>query len=245
MAEARPGGGTRLTGLFATGTVSAWPLPAPAGGARVHLVSRAAGPLGGDRTRLDVRVGSGARLAVTSAAAAVALPGPDGQWSTAHVHAHVATGGTLWWQPQPLVLTARALHRSAAHVAVDDGGVVVWWEELVLGRSGEAPGSLTARLTVDHAGQPLVRHDLRAGPAWPGWDSCAALGPYRIHVTVCAAGVTPRCHDAMPALSPTAAVLACDGPGLLVTASGDDLRAARRLAATGLDAAGHAIVFDW
>ncbi|MGH8934468.1 MAG: urease accessory protein UreD [Egibacteraceae bacterium] len=239
VAEAGAGGVTRLSRLFATGTISLWPLPGRAGGARVHLVSRAAGPIGGDAVRVDVEVGPRARLTVTSAAAAIALPGPDGAWSAGEVHASVAKGGFLCWRPQPLLVTAGAAHRSAAHVDVEDGGVALWWEELVLGRTGEAPGRLTARLSVDYAATPLTRHEVRVTP---GWDSYARLGPYRAHVTACAAGVTPRWRDgATPVLSGTAAVLACDGPGLLVTAAGDDLAAARRLAAAGFDAAGAAV----
>lgn len=232
VAEVGAGGATRLTRLFATGTASLWPLPAPAGRARVHLVNRAAGPIGGDATRLDIEVGRGASLAITSAEAAIALPGPDGAWSASEVHAHVAAGGFLCWRPQPLLVTAGAAHRGVAYLEVDDGGTALWWEELVLGRTGEAPGSLVARLTVDHAGTPLVRHELRVGP---GWDSYARLGPYRAHVTACAAGVTPDPRDgATPLLSATAAILACDGPGLLVTAAGDDLATARRLATSGI-----------
>lgn len=205
----------------------------------MHLVGRAAGPLGGDRAYVEVEVGPGARLAVTSAAAAVALAGVDGAWSAMQAHARIAAGGVLCWCPEPLLLTARAAHRSVTQVTGDDGGSMVWWQELVLGRTGEAPGSLVSRLAVDYAGVPLVRHELRVGPEWPGWDSHAALGPYRIHIMVCAAGAAPCWRDgSAPALSDTAAALACEGPGLLVTAAGDDLAAVRGLATTGLTAAG-------
>ncbi len=221
------------------GTISLWPLPARAGGARAHLVSRAAGPIGGDSLRVDIEVGPGASVTVTSAAAALALPGTGGAWSTGEVRASVAKGGFLCWRPQPLLVTEGARHRGAAHVEVEDGGVALWWDELVLGRTGEAPGRLTSRLSVDYSAAPLVRHDVRVGP---GWDSYARLGPYRAHVTACAAGVSPCWRDgASPVLSDTAAVLACDGPGLLVTAAGDDLAASRRLAAAGLTAAGLAL----
>ena len=44
----------------------------------VYLVGGAAGPLGGDDLCLSVEVGTGDRLRLRTAAASVALPGPDG-----------------------------------------------------------------------------------------------------------------------------------------------------------------------
>jgi len=46
------------------------------GEVEVHLVGGAAGPLGGDRLRVEVTVGPGARLCVRTVAASLALPGP-------------------------------------------------------------------------------------------------------------------------------------------------------------------------
>ena len=45
----------------------------------VYLVGGAAGPIGGDSLELRIDVRAGAALRVRTAAAAVALPGPDGR----------------------------------------------------------------------------------------------------------------------------------------------------------------------
>lgn len=68
-------GGTALPELAGDGPLALRRIRAGAGEARVCLVGAMAGPLGGDRLRLDVRVEAGAALSVTSAAATLALPG--------------------------------------------------------------------------------------------------------------------------------------------------------------------------
>jgi urease accessory protein len=47
----------------------------------------------------------------------------------------------------------------------------------VLGRHGEEPGSLLARLSVERQGAPLLRNDLAVGPRWPGSLGPAGVGP--------------------------------------------------------------------
>ncbi|GAA3355652.1 hypothetical protein GCM10017744_019040 [Streptomyces antimycoticus] len=56
-------------------------------------------------------------------------------------------------------------------------------EEQILGRTGESPGHLTARLTVHRAGRPLLDQELSygpgPGPGALGWDGGAVLGGHR------------------------------------------------------------------
>jgi urease accessory protein len=63
-----------------------------------------------------------------------------------------------------------------------------WSEALVLGRSGEEPGSLTSVLRVERAGTVLHHTELRIGADAPGWDGPAGLAGARAVVTEIAVG---------------------------------------------------------
>lgn len=158
----------------------------------LHLVGSAAGPLGGDDVHLQMAVGEGATLTVRSVAAQVALPGPHPGPSLARMTATVAAGGRLRWLPQPLVLAASCDHRVEVTLTLEAGASVVWREEVVLGRSGEATGSLLQRLRVDRAGSPLLRNDLALGPAWPASRGPAGCGSARVFGTLLVVGAGAR-----------------------------------------------------
>lgn len=200
----------------------------PDGAAWVHLVGGAAGPLGGDRLRLEIEVGAGAVLRLRSAAAAVALPGRNGGASTLDILATVAAGGLLDVAPEPLVAAAGARHTTRVRVDLAEGAGLRWRDELVCGRYGEEPGQARTELSVRHAGRPLLAHALAIGPGAPGWDSPAVLGPARAAATVFYAG-TEAAHAPAPGAATDIAVAALAGPGVLVTAVGRDALALGRL----------------
>lgn len=131
-------------------------VPAAAGWARVVLVQTLAGPLAGDRVELDVTIGPGAALEVSSTAATLALP----MDAPAHLEVRVrlGTGARLVWLPEPLVLAAGADVCSSTLIELAPGAAALWRELVVLGRYGESPGSLTARLRAELDGAPLL-HD--------------------------------------------------------------------------------------
>ena len=184
------------------------------------VVASAFGPLGGDRTRLDVAVGQDARLAVGSAAAQVAQPGVRDPVSHAEVRLRADAGACLRWQPEPLVVTEGAEHRLRLEVDVDPSATVVVAETTVLGRTAGRPGRYRSSWRVRCAGRPLLSCDLDVGPGAPaGWDGPAVLAGARVLVTALVTG---------PALPPEAvpdgggAVLRLAGPGLLLTWLGAD-----------------------
>ncbi len=219
VAERASGGsGTRLRRLS-----SSPPLALRAAAGSVWLVGTAAGPLGGDRLRLRVEVGAGAALTVRSTAATVVLGGD----STLEVEVDVGPGGRLRWLPEPTVATARCRHRSSAVVRLDSGASLVWREELVAGRHGEAPGPFTSRLEVERDGRPLLRQELRVGEGAPGWSGPAVLGGAK------AAGVVVVVEPAAGALPSTpakqgAAVMALAGGGVVVSATAPGAASLRR-----------------
>jgi urease accessory protein len=139
----------------------------------VYLVGSAAGPLGGDRLHIDVRVEAGASLVIRSAAATIALPGVTGAPSHLELDLSVAADATLWWLPEPLLLVDGCDHRARVQVNLDVDARLVMRDEVVLGRHDEPSGSLWQRTRVDRAGEPILRNDQYFGPRWPGADGPA------------------------------------------------------------------------
>jgi len=191
----------------------------------VHLVGGAAGPLRGDELRLDVEVGPGARLAMRSVAAQLALPGrPGAPPSRLEIHATVAAGASLRWLPEPLIAAAGCHHLAITHVSVAAGGALLWRDDLVCGRHGEASGDVRADVTIRYSGSTLYRHELAVGPGAPGWSGAAVLGGGRAVGSLILAG--PDLPD--PALlGGDAALMPLAGPGMLATAVGADIRQVR------------------
>ncbi len=152
----------------------------------VQLVGSAAGPLGGDELTLDVHVRPGAALVLRSVAAMMAMPGRSGEPSRFDLDVRVDAGATLVWNPQPTIAVAGCDHHTCTRVRLGPGAGVLWREELVLGRFGEASGSLRQRLDVElldaggaGTGVPLVRTEVVVGPRYPGSEGPAGTGGAR------------------------------------------------------------------
>ena len=126
----------------------------------VYLVGGAAGPLGGDILELRIKVRAGAALRLRTAAAAVALPGRNGQESVLSVTISVAAGGRLEYLPEPTIAADGARHRTDIRVDLAAGAALVLRDEVILGRHGERGGACRTRLRADLAGVPLLRHEL-------------------------------------------------------------------------------------
>jgi urease accessory protein len=158
----------------------------------LYLVGTTAGPIGGDRTRLNLDVGDGAELVVRSAAAQILLPGPQLGPSTATVVVSVGRGARLRWEPEPVIAVRRADHRMATELVVGEDADVVWREEIVLGRAGEESGSVQVRFRVTYQGRPLLHNEVVVGPGWPGADGPAGVGAARVLGTVLLVGAPAR-----------------------------------------------------
>jgi urease accessory protein len=199
------------------------------GEVEVHLVGGAAGPLGGDRLRIEVTVGPGAHLCVRTVAASLALPGPHGAQSTLDVHATVAAGGSLRWLPEPLIAARGCDHVSRSLVDLALDASLTWREEVVCGRHGEEPGDALLESTVRHAGRTLIRQDVAVGPRAAGWAGPAILGGGRATGTLLV--VDPLWTEKPPEaalLGPGAARMPlAGGPAALAQAVGGDLREVR------------------
>ncbi|WP_328460089.1 urease accessory protein UreD [Actinoplanes sp. NBC_00393] len=224
VAEADGRGGTRLAVLKGESPLLLRRTgPRDAGRMTVHLVSGGAGPLRGDELDLDIEVAAGAWLEIRSVAASLALPGRAGlPASRLTVTARVAAGATLRYQPEPLIAAAGCDHVAVTRVDVDEGGILLWRDDLVCGRHAEPSGDVVADTTIRYAGSTLYRHELAVGPRAPGWSGAAVLGGGRAVGTVVAAGPGVSASASVPA--PDAAVMPLAGPGVLVTVVGADSR---------------------
>jgi urease accessory protein len=205
--------------------------------AQVTIVGAMSAPLGGDRLRLTAVVEPGAALRVTSAAATLALPGRvPGEPATYDTALTVGDGAELRWLPEPLISVRGSVLRMTTRVDLAATARLTLREQQVLGRTGEEPGRLTARLVVRHAGRPLLDQQLDCGPGAPGWDGGAVLGGHRAVGQLLV--VDPEFAD-KPAtaavLGETAAVTPLAGPAALVTAVAPDGLALGRLLDQGAD----------
>lgn len=141
-------------------------------GATLWLVGSGASPVGEDHIRVRVEVGPGCSVAVRSVAATVvyAARGSGTRWDT---EIHVADGASLDWQPEPVILTKRACHQATTTVHASSGADVTLDEVLVLGRAGEATGTLRSTLAVRVDDAPVLLTSIDT--SLPGWSGPAGV----------------------------------------------------------------------
>ena len=153
------------------------------GDASVHLVATAFGPLGGDDAEIRLVVEEGARLSVRSVAAAVVLPARGASPPSRQVvRAEVA--GVLDLAPEPTVVTSRAVHLGELRAELAESGELTANEQVLLGRTGEAPGRWTGTTRIEQAGRPLLHTTVGLGPGAPAWSPPVAPRAYvsTVHV---------------------------------------------------------------
>jgi urease accessory protein len=132
------------------------------------IVNTAGGMAGGDRFDLDITVGSGAKLTITTAAAEKIYRslGPD---TEIRVKLDIGSAGTLGWLPQETILFDQIrLHRSIEADLAPDASLLLA-EGVVFGRSamGEtlAHGHFFDRWRVRRAGALIFAESLRLDDA--------------------------------------------------------------------------------
>jgi urease accessory protein len=193
------------------------------GPARVHMVASAAGPLGGDRLRLDIDVAAGTVLEVESIASTLVLPG-EGR-SSMTVTARVGERAVLRFAPEPTVVAAGCDHETTVRLDLAPGASVLWREEIVFGRHGESPGRCRARFDATAGTTPLLRQELVIGD--PAAQGPAVYGTARcVGSTLLVAGALAT-EGARVVLGDGVAVLPLAAGGALVTALAPDATALR------------------
>ncbi len=193
------------------------------GWAAVVLVSSVGGPLAGDRVSIEIEIGAGACLALSSAAATIAYPSggrPRGRGagiesrSLQALRCTIAPGGRLDWRQAELVLAAGARHESAVELELGDGAAALVEETVIRGRHDEPGGSLAASLRCDLDARPLLRESVVIESGDPITDSVVVLAGARVYGSVSLLGLRAASDDP--------AELALARPGCLLRALGDD-----------------------
>ncbi|MEV7198228.1 urease accessory protein UreD [Streptomyces sp. NPDC093510] len=223
-------GGTALPVLDGDGPLALRRTRSTGHAARVTLVGAMSGPLGGDHLTVEAAAHQGAALHIASAAATLALPGQTEATARYDVRLTVADGAELHWMPEQLISVCGSDLRVTTRAELAPGARLVLREEQVLGRTGEAPGRLTSRLTVRRAGQLLLDQELSCGPGAPGgWDGPAVLAGHRAVGQLVV--VRPEYDRTKPQPAPLgewSALTPLAGPGVLVTTVAPDALLVRK-----------------
>lgn len=226
-------GGTALPALDGAGPLALRRTTGEGTAAHVMVVGSMAAPLGGDRLAIHARVGAGAELCVTSAAATISLPGRPAGPAHYDLDLTVDEDARLDWLPEPVVAATGSHLIMTTRITLAPGARLRYREEQVLGRHHDwarqaPPGRLTSRLTVRQAGRLILDQQTDLGPGAPGWDGPAALADHRTAGQLLSVGL-----PAEPPTAPADAVLlTLPGTGAtLLTALAPDALTLRRLLA--------------
>jgi urease accessory protein len=195
-------------------------------GATLWLVGSGASPVGEDHIRVRVDVGPGVNVAVRSVAATLVYAGRGAgtRWDT---DLHVADGASVDWRPEPVILTERARHEAVTTVHAAAGADVRLDEVLVLGRAGEATGSLRSSLDVQVDDVPVLLTSIDT--SLRGWSGPAGVdgAPVVAHRLRLGGGETPAETPVVPG-APARATLLQPAPGCrLAVATSADVADAR------------------
>jgi len=129
------GGGSRRGRVYEDGALRVrFPNGMTGGALDAVIVNPAGGMTGGDRFGIDIAVGAGARLTVTTAAAEKVYRslGPD---TEIDVKFDVGPGGALAWLPQETILFDRARLRRTIDVELAPDADLMVAEAVIFGRS--------------------------------------------------------------------------------------------------------------
>lgn len=204
--------------------------------ARVSLVSGAAGPLGGDDFELNVCVGKGSTLLLNEISATLLLPGPRGGRSRMRVNINVEAGSSFVWMAEPVIAAHGCDHIHEINIDLAPSARMLMRDQLLLGRHNEPPGNFIQSLRVRRGGQTLFCQQLNIGPAALGWRSPAVIGAHKCVGTVLV--IDPRwCRESPPThlLAPHAALLALEGPGVMISALATDSWTLSKLLGQGIN----------
>ncbi|MFI0349319.1 urease accessory protein UreD [Actinomadura sp. 9N407] len=199
----------------------------------VHLAAGGAGPLGGDRLRLEVDVGAGSTLLFGEVSPTLLLPGPRGEESRFDIRVRIGAGATLAWLPELVIAAHGCRHITDIRVTLERGARLVLREEILFGRHGETPGSHRQRVRIVTDEGPLYDQELGTGPSAPGWDGPAVTAGHRTAGTLLLVDPDRPTYTGLPI--PDTAFMELHGNGVLCTALAPDTTALRHRLDAALD----------
>jgi urease accessory protein len=138
------------------------------------LLRSQAGPLAGDRDRVEIVVESGT-LDVEPVAATIALPGSAR--TVLELDIEVGDGARLVLEDAPLIVAEGADVVRATTIRLGVGATAVVRDLVVLGRAGEGPGRLESVLRVEGPDGVILHDALHVDPVTWAEDAFVALAP--------------------------------------------------------------------
>ncbi len=218
--------------VVATGTLAVTPYWCRWDGSTLWIVGSAACPVGDDDITLDLRVGDGVTATVRNVAATVVYGG-RGEGTRLTTRLHGAAGATLIWQPEPVIVTARARHQATLVADVQRGGTLLADEVVVFGRSREEAGPYRSTTDLRLDGEPICLSSFDT--ATPGWSGPGGAAGATVVGTRVLIGPTAVAEAERPIpVDPATVVLQPEGGGALATTLAPDPERARAQLAAAL-----------
>lgn len=195
----------------------------------LRLVGTSAGPLPGDDLELAIRVRACARARLRAIGASIAQGRDSHRASSLRISAELADGSHLSAEPGALVVCAGSRVDVSVEIRLPETATLEWRELIVLGRSGEPPGSAKLRWDVTCDDRPVLRQRIDLGsPTLAGWTGMVA----NRRVLASALLVSPALTARTVVSSPTAVAQRIGDHAVLITVlSHDSVAASQELRA--------------
>jgi len=174
--------------------------PLPTGGALVHLHNISGGVLGGDQLALDVEVGAGAHVQLTSTSATrLYRSRPEAPAAVQTGTIKVREGALLEYLPDPLIPFSGSRYQQHTRIDLEAGAGLFWWETVTPGRIARGElfdyDHLLLNLNISAQGHPIAAERLKLEPHRRPLSSPARLGPYTHFCSfyICRVGLPGAC----------------------------------------------------
>lgn len=173
--------------------------PQPGGGSLVHLHNLSGGILGGDRLDLQVEVGSGAVVQLTSTGATrIYRSPPDAAAARQTIRISIADGGLLEYLPDQLIPFGGSRYCQETQIVLGPNSGLFWWETIAPGREARDEvfvyDLLQLKTSISAEGKPLALENIKLEPTKRSLFSLARFGSYR-HLSslyICRTGIGPE-----------------------------------------------------
>jgi urease accessory protein len=168
----------------------------PDGAALAHLHNVSGGLLGGDALALDVRVGAGASVQLTTTGATrIYRPRRESLETSQRTELFVGENALLEYLPDAIIPFAGVRYDQHTNVRLARGAGIFWWEILAPGRGARGERfeyeSVAMNCDITAEGRLIVAERVRLDPRERPIDSPARLGRYRYWATfyICRVGL--------------------------------------------------------
>jgi urease accessory protein len=162
--------------------------PLANGGTLLHLHNLSGGVLGGDQLGMEIEIGPGARVQLTTTGATrLYRSRPDTPPARHYCRVQVQAGGLLEYLPDQLIPFAGSRYQQTTEITLAEGAGLFWWETIAPGRlaHGEsfAYDYLQLGMEVRANNQLIACERFKLEPASTCLTSPVRLGNYFYHTS--------------------------------------------------------------